>query len=186
MKRIANFCWTELVTPNDIVIDATCGNGHDTLILARLNPRELHTLDIQQKALDSARKKLKEELTPEQLNHIHFHLGCHSEFPKGIEPGTVKLIVYNLGYLPGGDKSVTTMTKTTLRSIRAAMELLQEGGLMSITCYPGHAEGKKEEEQLLQFAAELPKETWSCSHHSTLNRHQAPSLLLIRKNKQIQ
>lgn len=182
MKKIANFCWAELVSPEDIVIDATCGNGHDTLILAQLNPKQLYTLDIQQQALDNARKRLQEALSSAQLGAIHFHLGCHSSFPSEILPNSVKLVVYNLGYLPGGDKSVTTQTETTLKSIQEAMRLLLPGGLVSITCYPGHAEGKREEDELLAFATGLPKELWSCSHHRTINRNQAPSLLLIRKN----
>lgn len=182
MKKIANFCWADIVNQQDTVIDATCGNGHDTLVLARLNPKRLYAIDIQQQALDNARYRLEQELSPERMQTIHFYLGCHSLFPKEIVPTTVKLIVYNLGYLPGGDKSVTTMTETTLKSIQNGMELLASGGLISITCYPGHAEGQVEEGALLSFAKQLPKESWTCSFHQTINRNQAPSLLLIRKN----
>lgn len=182
MKKLANFYWSSLVEPDDVIIDATCGNGQDTLFLARLNPSALHTIDIQQKALDSARMRLEGELSAEALAKIHFHLRSHATFPEDILPASVKLVVYNLGYLPGGDKSITTLTDSTLSSIQEAMKLLVPGGAISVTCYPGHAEGKREEDSLLKFAENLPKEAWSCSYHRTINRHLAPSLLLIKKN----
>ena len=81
----------------------------------------------------------------DKIKLIH---SSHTTFPEEIKSGTVRLIVYNLGYLPGSDKALTTKVETTLESINHAQRLIMEGGVISVTCYPGHPEGKKEEEEL--------------------------------------
>lgn len=172
---LAHSYWKRLVQAGDLLIDATCGNGHDTLALASLQPRLLYAFDIQSQALESAQKRLEKE------SSIRFIHGCHSQFPPEIASASVKLIVYNLGYLPGGDKETTTQSSTTLESVSKALDLIMPGGAISITCYPGHAEGAREEAALLFFAEQLDKHMWSCCHHRWINRTQAPSLLLLQK-----
>jgi hypothetical protein len=170
----AHILWKQVVQPGDTLVDATCGNGHDTFFLSKLQPARLYAIDIQSTALEATRKRL-------ELSEVHLIQGCHSHFPKEIAPETVKLIVYNLGYLPGGNKSITTCSNTSLESIQKALSLILPGGLISITCYPGHEEGAKEEELLLKFAAELDKELWCVTHQRWINRRKAPSLLLLQK-----
>jgi len=184
---LAHAYWSQLVQPGDIVVDATCGKGKDTLILCQLalsSPQGcVYGLDIQSQALIA---------TQHYLAHHHFLMGhpqiiveqrCHSLFPDSIKPQTVKLIVYNLGYLPGADKSQTTQVETTLASLTKAQELLMPGGAISITCYPGHAEGAREQEALLKIVSQWPSRQWSCCHHQWLNRQHSPSLLLLQKSR---
>jgi hypothetical protein len=173
-----------------ILIDATCGNGHDTAFLTRTaleTPNQENTrilaMDKQPEALESTKKLLKELLSEEQIAGIEFHLGCHSSFPENLAPASVSLIVYNLGYLPGSDKTITTTLDTTLKSLQNALPLIRSGGLISITCYPGHKEGKEEEKHLLEFANSLAPSQWSCCHHRCLNRKESPSLLLLQKGR---
>ncbi len=164
---LAHQIWRETLSPNDIVIDATCGNGHDTLFLASL-AREVHSIDIQENALAAARKKL-----PPQHSVIFYHQ-CHSSLPAL----TPKLIVYNLGYLPGSDKSLTTLTETTLQSIQEAQKILVPGGTLSITCYPGHTEGAKEQNELLDYFNSHP---WPTTHYQHPVKKQSPSLIITQK-----
>lgn len=177
---LAHHFWEKLIQPGDIVIDATCGNGHDTLFLGKLKIGKLYSMDIQAKALEATEERLKRELSDEQLKKIALIHGCHSQFPSEIAAGTVRLIVYNLGYLPGGNKTITTHRETTLKSVKEALTLLMPGGLICITCYPGHEEGALEETLLLDFATHLDKELWSASHNRWINRHKSPSLLLLQ------
>lgn len=171
--------WRQHLEPGDVAIDATCGNGHDTLALAKriLPSGKLYALDIQKSALGAA-KKLVEETLGKQDNIVYL-LQDHETLP-GEEEG-VKLIVYNLGYLPGGDKSITTKTEITLKSVGAALKKLQPGGIVCITCYPGHEEGAIEQEALLEFCKTLDPKAFSITHHQWINREKAPSLLLIQK-----
>lgn len=127
--------WKKHLRPGNRAIDATCGNGHDTLILSTLNLSHLYVFDIQEKPLKKQKRLGVRE-------NISYHLGCHSIF-LGVET-SVNLIVYNLGYLPGGNKSLTTQAETTLKSLENGLNLLSSGGLISMTLYPGHSEGARE------------------------------------------
>lgn len=184
---LAHRYWKLLLAPGDIVIDATCGNGYDTLELAKAVLTEktgtLYALDIQVEAITSSQMFLQKNLSPAIFNRIIFKQGCHSQFPEEIPEESVKLIVYNLGYLPKGDKTKTTQAETTLQSLESAKRLLIPGGAISLTCYPGHPEGEKEERAMLAYTKEFSPSIWSSSHHRWINRQQAPSLLILQKNK---
>src|SRR5262249_16615664 len=105
--QLAHILWASILKPGDICVDATPGNGHDSLALATLAlgtvPGKLHIFDIQTTALENTRKQLLD--IPE--NQLSFHQMCHSRLLEVVAPKSVKLIVFNLGYLPGGDKSIT-------------------------------------------------------------------------------
>ncbi|NGX42818.1 MAG: hypothetical protein K940chlam7_01106 [Chlamydiae bacterium] len=183
---LAHNHWKTLVKTGDTVIDATCGNGHDTLVLATLalsaTSGTLYALDVQSAAIDSSKQHLQENLPQDVFNRIHFVERCHSQFPPEISHHSVMLIAYNLGYLPGGDKTETTTAETTIASLQKAQQLIKDGGVICITCYPGHAAGKEEEKRVLAFMKTLEPKQWSCSHHCWTNRNNAPSLVLVQKN----
>lgn len=181
--------WKQLLKLGDFVIDATCGNGHDTLYLASLvldvsRKGCVVALDTQKQAIENTRIHLKSNFS-EDLEGIEFYHQCHSSFPPHLGKESIALIVYNLGYLPGGDKKHTTFSSTTLLSLMAAMPLISPGGAISITCYPGHEAGKPEEEIALDFAASLDPAKWSSCHHRWLNRKNGPSLILIQKSSDL-
>jgi len=171
--ELAHSLWEKLVQPGDLVVDATAGNGHDSLILAKLSQGNLYSFDIQEEACKNTRALLEN-------NKQKAVMLCqsHETFPQEVA-GAI-LFVYNLGYLPGGDKTKTTSVETTLNSIQHAMKLLKNGGCISITCYPGHEEGKREEEALLYFTSTLEKNRWCVSYTQFPNRHLSPSLLFIQ------
>lgn len=183
---VAHAYWKALVKPGDIVIDATCGNGQDTLLLSQLalttSTGQVFAIDIQASALAQTKKLLQQHLSPQCYERVEFQEECHSVFK--VDMANVKLIAYNLGYLPGGNKAVTTRVPTTVKSVTNALSILMPGGAISITCYPGHPEGKKEEEALVDFITALRPQEWECTHQRWLNRSNAPSLLLIQKLKE--
>jgi hypothetical protein len=184
---LAHTYWQRLLKPGDHVVDATCGNGHDTLFLVHLlsqfSPQGFVTaLDTQLQAIENTRHILSTHISNDFLDHVSLHQQCHSVFPTYLEKGSVALIVYNLGYLPGGDKALTTSSSTTQSSLAAALSLIKPGGAISITCYPGHEAGKLEEDMVLNFAASLNPQEWSACHHVWLNRRQAPSLVLLQRS----
>lgn len=183
---LAHAYWNRLVQHGDIVVDATCGNGHDTLLLAELalakDKGMVYGLDIQHAAITKTSQLIENHLPSQYLSRVKLLGQCHSTFPSEIEKESVKLIVYNLGYLPGSDKSITTMLTTTLQSLSSALDLLCSGGCISLTAYPGHTEGAHEEQALLRLLEGLDKQLWSCCHHRWVNRKAtSPSLFLIQK-----
>ncbi len=153
---LAHEYWKSIVTSDDLAIDATIGNGHDTLFLSGL-AKEVIGLDIQPEALKATAQRT------EGLN-VRLHLLSHAEIRSIPLPHPPKLIVFNLGYLPGGDKSLTTRRDTTLHSAQESLTLLAPGGALSITCYP-HEEGLKEEAALVQWTESLDVKSWHISHH---------------------
>lgn len=171
---LAKNFWRTHLTPSDLVIDMTCGNGYDTQFIAGLVSEGLvFSVDIQKCALEKAKALIGPS------SRVRFFHQSHAE-PLPL-PYAPKLIVYNLGYLPGGDKTITTMTNTTLTSVNKSLELLRDGGALSITCYPGHAEGLIEERTLIDWAKNLPFNQWQVCLHQWINRSRSPSLLLITK-----
>ncbi|NGX39025.1 MAG: Demethylmenaquinone methyltransferase [Chlamydiae bacterium] len=178
---LAHSFWEKGLASGGWAIDATCGNGHDTLRLSRLvGPNGgVIGLDIQKEALESTKALLKENQKEEGVHLFH---QSHEEFPPLANENPVQLIVYNLGYLPGGNKALTTRVASTLSSVEKALALLSPGGTVSLTCYPGHPEGEKEESALLDYSQSLLAPDWSVSFHRFLNRRKAPSLLVIQKN----
>ena len=92
-----------------------------------------------------------------------------------------KCIVYNLGYLPGADKSITTVHDTTIKSLKQALDCVVEGGAIFITCYPGHAAGKIETKAVQEFCKTLDPKIWNVCTHSWLNRNNHPELIVLQK-----
>ena len=159
-------------------VDATCGNGHDTLWLAEHFDR-VYAFDIQQAAIDSTKKLL----AAHSCGNVTLFCENHAEIKRYV-PEAPKVILFNLGYLPGGDKTVTTERETTLAALKEALELLTVDGLLSITMYPGHEAGKREHESILRWAAGLEKSVYHCVRTDMLNQPEtAPEVLWITKKK---
>ena len=172
----AHFLWSQWLQEGDWAIDATCGNGHDTCVLSKLVGESggVIALDIQEEAIKGAKMRAK-------APHIHFFCQSHTDFPPLSDEYPIRLIVYNLGYLPGGDKLRTTLKSSTLTSLKRGLSLIEAGGFISITCYPGHKQGAIERSALLRFSKALDPHCFSVSHTCWENRDTAPSLLIIQK-----
>ena len=170
--ELAPSLWASIITSDSIVIDMTAGKGNDTKILQDLKPAKVIAIDLQPESIEICRSR---------LNDVEFHIGDHGEFPLTLENESITLAVYNLGYLPGSDKKITTMTDSTLLSVQRMLPKLKAGGALSITCYPGHPEGLIEENKLLEYAKTLNPLEFMISYTRFINRNQAPSLLWVAK-----
>ncbi|RVW89605.1 putative rRNA methylase YtqB [Vitis vinifera] len=107
---------------------------------------------------------------------------CHSRMEEVVPKSTtLRLVAFNLGYLPGGDKEVTTTSATTILALQAATRILASGGLISLIVYVGHPGGRDELETIQAFASELSVEDWVCSEFQMLNRPLAPVLIFLFK-----
>jgi len=136
-----------------IAIDATCGNGFDTLFLAEQvgSTGIVYSVDLQSKAIETASRRLSAAGT---LSRCRLVAVSHSELRTIIEPshaGLVSVVMFNLGYLPFGDKSMVTKPESTLAALDQAIELVRSGGLISVLAYPGHAGGSEESQCVAEW-----------------------------------
>lgn len=180
--RLAHNYWSIYGKKGGVCVDATCGNGLDSLYIAQtlLTPTSgrLFCIDIQPSAIQATQEILGKSTPQVILDRISYH--CHSHTQFEFLPNYVDIFVYNLGYLPCSDKSCTTQAETTLISVKQAIERLSSNGIISIMSYPGHPAGKKELDYLLEFLSLLSNNYTVCRHQWS-NRYRFPELFLIRK-----
>lgn len=141
--EIAHLILRGFLREGDRAVDATAGNGHDTVFLAHcVGPTgHIHAIDIQENAIAQARTRIAQaDLTNRVTWYVADHQGMADFLPKE----NYAAILFNLGYLPGGDHQTTTLQTSTLSALHAAASLLRPGGLLSVLCYPGHPEGAEE------------------------------------------
>lgn len=179
MTNITQYAHTRIlqhITKDSLVIDATAGNGHDTLFLAR-HANHVIAFDIQDKALKATNQNLKSAaLTNVSLIHdSHEHIEKHVKDP-------IDAVVFNLGYLPGSDKQITTMATTTIKALKASLACLNAGGIIVITIYLGHDEGKKEALDIDNFSQTLSPKHYTVLKFNIINRHCAPYIIEIQKH----
>ena len=174
------------VKAGDTVIDGTMGNGHDTLALAKLVGPEGRVIafDIQPMALENTKALLEAEGMKDHPG-IHLILDSNANVKNYVELGEagIAAILFNLGYLPGGDKTVTTTKEETLRAVSDAVELVKPGGLVAAVLYSGHEQGAEEKQALLDWAKELPAKAFHVAYISMWNQKKCPPEILLITRK---
>lgn len=169
----------QVLREGDSAVDATAGNGRDTLFLARLVGcrGRVYAFDIQQEALAKTEMILRENGLASKVTLIH---AGHETMASHIN-GPVAAVMFNLGYLPGGDHTIVTRPESTRRGLAAALSLLCRGGLATLVLYPGHPQGKKEKTVLLDYCCRLNSADFGVVHTRLLNSGGAPPELLVVK-----
>ena len=165
----------------DLAIDATAGNGHDTVFLAEKvgDTGGVLAFDIQADAIASAQARVEAAGLADRVEFIH---GSHAGLDRHARPGTVAAVVFNLGYLPGGDHAVITRREETLSALDRALSVLRAGGLLAVVCYPGHPGGDEESAAVEAWAGGLDPEGYATEivrREGTLR--PAPFLVLVKK-----
>ncbi|CAG7646794.1 class I SAM-dependent methyltransferase [Paenibacillus allorhizosphaerae] len=174
----------ERVSPGDTAVDATAGNGVDTLFLAALvGPNGVvHAVDVQAQALRNTATRLNEAL-PDHRTLLHHR--SHAEL-QSIVPtdrwGQVAAVMFNLGYLPGDDHATVTQPDSTLTALAAAAEAIRRGGIITVVLYTGHPGGKEEANAVEAWAAALPQKAYQVLQYRFFNqKNNPPYLLAIEK-----
>ena len=178
---------TARLQPGDWVIDATAGNGHDTLALAeRVGPAgKVVAIDRQSAAIAATRTRLADAGQLEQCNLIE---GDHAAVLNTLSSeyrARITAITFNLGYLPGGEKCLTTCAGTTLPALDAASQLLRPGGILLVTAYRGHPGGMEEAAQVAAWMQARDNNAWlidSCEPPTRDARRIPPILWIARKH----
>ncbi|MFO0824726.1 MAG: class I SAM-dependent methyltransferase [Gemmataceae bacterium] len=181
LTELAHDAVRAVLRPGDIAIDATCGNGHDTRFLAEIVGPDgrVWAFDTQTQAIERTAENLARftNVVYENCDHavgipvllVHY-------------PIEVAVAMFNLGYLPGGNKGIITRTDSTVTAIRSSLELLRPGGILTVIAYPGHAGGAEETEAVAKLLGKLsPAEFTLQETRSEHDKPTSPRLFVVRK-----
>lgn len=168
-----------------IIVDATAGNGNDTLFLAQnaVSDAQIYAFDIQKEAIENTRFLLtnNENSIHLPLTNISFIHDSHENINNYIQT-EIDIAIFNLGYLPGGDHKFTTKEDITLRTIDKILSKLSINGYLAIVMYPGHEEGLKEYQSIELLVKDLPKKSFTVGWYKMINHNfNAPALCWIEK-----
>lgn len=165
------------VIEGSIVLDCTVGNGHDTTLLAELVGKNgmVYGFDIQNQAITITSEKLKKANLEDRVTLIQ---DGHENIDKYISE-RLDFIIYNLGYLPSGDKSIKTNKDSTIRSIEKSLILLNNKGLMAITVYVGHIGGLEEKRAVEELLMSLNQKEYNVLKYDFINQMNNPPILYV-------
>lgn len=169
------------VNEGGIAVDFTMGNGNDTLWFSEKVGAggHVYAFDIQPDAVARTKARMEAEAPYENYTLIcdsHHRAAEYIKTP-------ICAGIFNLGFLPGGDKCITTLRETTLPAVKTALSLLAPKGALLIVVYPGHEEGRLEGELLQEMLSSLPQKEYSVSLLKLINAPDCPFFYLIEKNK---
>lgn len=169
-----------IIKSGDTVVDATVGNGNDTVFLASRVGKTGHVLgfDVQKEAIEHT--KLQLQLTG-FTDRVQLILDGHEHLSEYLS-SEISAAIFNLGYLPGSDKQIITLSKTTLPALETCLHYLRRGGIVALVVYYGHPGGVTEKDAVLNFASNLDQQQYQVLKYQFINQvHEPPFLLAIQK-----
>jgi 16S rRNA C1402 N4-methylase RsmH len=175
--------WIEVALFNGaLAVDATVGNGYDAQFLAhRVGPKgKVLGFDVQKAALAGARELLKFVGSIDRVSLIH---DSHSRLADYLPAGAaIEGAMFNLGYLPRGNRQIITQPETTVMALRSVLEHLADRGRVTVLVYRGHEGAVPEYQEVRLFLEQLPDEKWLIEElASTSDSPIAPRLFRIKK-----
>lgn len=173
----------KIINKGDIVVDATMGNGYDTVFLSKLvgESGKVYSFDIQELALKSTSEKLEKE----SIKNVELILDGHENILNYVKE-KISCVIFNLGYLPKGNHSIITKPNTTIKAINNSLNILKENGIVSICIYSGHVGGNEEKEEVYNFVRKINQNDFNVLHTKFINQiNNPPELILIEKKGNI-
>ena len=173
----------KVIQKGDVVIDATMGNGYDTVYLGNLvgDSGKVYAFDVQEEAIKSTIKKVERD---NMTSRVELILDGHENMDKYVE-GEVSCVLFNLGYLPRADHNIITKPETTIKAIKHSLNLLKPHGVISIAIYTGHEGGMEEKNSVYEFVKNLDQNEFNVLESGFINQiNNPPQLVLIEKKKE--
>ena len=199
--KLAMTVTKEYIHKNSFVIDATCGNGSDTLELAKAvcggeddavdsgsgdtaDKGLVLAMDIQETAVKNTYDLLTSRLGPNIAGSVQVVRDSFVRMRSYADGRAPDAVVFNLGYLPGGDRNITTTAETTLTGLAEALDILNTGGIVTAVLYSGHAEGAREKSAVLEWASSLDSRRFHVVYAGLPNqKNNPPEILWITKKE---
>ena len=168
----------EHVQEGDCCIDATAGNGNDTQLLCELvgESGKVFAFDIQEEAVSHTKERLEKAGL---IKRAEVLLESHVNMENYVEENSVNCIVFNFGYLPGGDHKLATKGETSIQAIHKGLDLLKKGGMMSLCIYSGGDSGFEERDAILEELKKLDTKRYLVILSSYYNRPNNPPIPVL-------
>lgn len=167
------------VQKGETVIDATCGNGHDTLFLSKIvgDNGHVYAFDIQKEAIENSKILIEEN----ECQNVTFIQDSHAHIKKYVPEdlkGQIGAAIFNLGYLPKGDKSIITKGESTLQALESILSYLKKEGIVVLVVYPGHEGGEVEKDMVLKYTIQLDQNEFTVLRYGFINQKNNPPFIL--------
>lgn len=176
----------QVIGEGDTVFDCTMGNGHDTLFLAKHvgAAGQVFAYDVQPAALQTTKTRLEQAGC---LDQVHLLLKGHETLQDELSRLSVPVAaaMFNLGYLPGSDKTVVTRASSTLKALHQLRKHLRTHGLITLVVYSGHSEGKRERDALLDELSTWDQRQYQILKYEFINQRNDPPFLLAIQKKNV-
>lgn len=186
LERVLQYAQTLLemsVSEGDIAVDATAGNGHDTIFLANLvgDDGYVYAFDVQKEAVDATLHRLLDHA----LEHRAIVLKDGHENVANYIHKPVSAAIFNLGYLPGSNHEIVTKPNTTIQAIESLLKLLKVGGMIVLVVYHGHEGGKDERDEVIRYVSDLPQKHVHVLRYEFMNqKNDPPFIIALEKVKE--
>ncbi len=167
----------KILHEGDYAVDATAGNGNDTLFMARLvgDQGHVYSFDIQTPAIGNTKKLLDEHNLSERVTLIQTG---HENLDKYVK-GKLKTVMFNLGYLPGGDHNIITIPETTVKALNKALDLLDYLGVLTVVVYSAHQGATQEQYAVEDFFAECNRKEYDIVKIENINYANNPPFVIV-------
>lgn len=168
------------VKPGDIVVDATVGNGHDTVFLAELIGKtgKVYGFDVQEQAIQATKERLVQSGLLERVTLFHKgHEGISSSISQA-HHGLITGGIFNLGYLPGSDKTIITRPETTVAAIEQLLTIMAPEGIIVLVVYHGHEGGAQERDSLLHYCRQIDQNFAHVLQYQYINQQNNPPFII--------
>jgi SAM-dependent methyltransferase len=175
--KLAQQLLIEKVNTAQCVVDATAGNGKDTLFLAKNSCKDavVWAFDIQQAAIMKTKQLLS---THNLLNKVKLIVDSHTNIGSYMT-GNIDVAMFNLGYLPNADHKITTELQSTIIALRQILSILSVRGIISLVTYPGHQAGYWEQQAVQEHLKSLSPEIFTVGCWSMINHVNNPPILYV-------
>lgn len=183
LERILPFARNllEMAIPEGgIAVDATMGNGHDTLLLAQLvgDDGHVYAFDIQTDAITNTSIRLKEN---QLLDRVTLFKKSHDELQESIPSpihGKINGAIFNLGYLPGGNKEIVTKPTSTIAAIEQLLAIMSKEGIIVLVIYHGHEQGAVERDEILDYVSSIEQQSAHVLEYRFINQANNPPFII--------
>lgn len=165
----------EYIKENDISIDMTIGNGNDTLVLVEKS-KFVYGFDIQDEAINNTNKLLKGYTNYKLIKDSHLNFTNYINEEVGV-------VVFNLGYLPKGNKEIHTKADIVLDTLKKVLGKLRKDGICNLVLYPGHPSGLEEANLISDYLQTLNQKEFDVLKYEFINQINNPPFLISIKKR---